>query len=62
MLNVKFFKGIFIAIFPKQLLLKWDCLLKQLSNGILLPKLFLPSVRKYCSSDLEKLLKCEAEG
>ena len=32
------------------------------SNGILLPKLFLPSVRKKCSSDREKLLKFEAEG
>ena len=31
-------------------------------NGILLPKLFWPSVRKKCSSDREKLLKFEAEG
>ena len=31
-------------------------------NGVLLPKLFLPSVRKNCFSDLEKLLKFEAEG
>ena len=31
-------------------------------NGILLPKLFLPTVRKNCSSDWEKLLKFEAEG
>ena len=31
-------------------------------NGILLPKLFLPTVRKKCSSDREKLLKFEAEG
>ena len=31
-------------------------------NGILLPKLFWPTVRKNCSSDLEKLLKFEAEG
>ena len=30
--------------------------------GILLPKLFWPSVRKNCSSDQEKLLKFEAEG
>ena len=29
--------------------------------GILLPKLFLPTVRKNCSSDWEKLLKFEAE-
>ena len=31
-------------------------------NGNLLPKLFWPTVRKYCSSDQEKLLKFEAEG
>ena len=31
-------------------------------NGILLPKLFWPIVRKKCSSDWEKLLKFEAEG
>ena len=31
-------------------------------NGILLPKLFWPTVRKHCSSDQEKLLKFEAEG
>ena len=30
--------------------------------GILLPKLFGPTVRKNCSSDREKLLKFEAEG
>ena len=30
--------------------------------GILLPKLFLPTVRKNCSSDLKKKLKFEAEG
>ena len=30
-------------------------------NGILLPKLFWPTVRKNCSSDREKLLKFEAE-
>ena len=33
-----------------------------LSNGILLPKLFWPTVRKNCSSDREKLLKFEAVG
>ena len=33
-----------------------------LINGILLPKLFLPTVSKNCSSDREKLLKFEAEG
>ena len=32
------------------------------NNGILLPKLFWPTVRKNCSSDREKLLKFEAEG
>ena len=31
-------------------------------NGILLPKLFWPTVRKNCSTDQEKLLKFEAEG
>ena len=31
-------------------------------NGILLPKLFSPTVRKNGSSDQEKLLKFEAEG
>ena len=30
--------------------------------GILLPKLFWPTVRKNCSSDQEKLMKFEAEG
>ena len=34
----------------------------QVTNGILLPKLFLPTVRKDCSSDRVKLLKFEAEG
>ena len=31
------------------------------NNGILLPKLFWPTVRKNCSSDREKLFKFEAE-
>ena len=31
-------------------------------NGILLPKLFWPTVRKNCSINREKLLKFEAEG
>ena len=31
-------------------------------DGILLPKLFWPTVRKNCSSDREKLLKFKAEG
>ena len=34
----------------------------QSRNGILLPKLFFPTVRKKCSSDREKLLKFKAEG
>ena len=29
---------------------------------ILLPKLFLPTLRKNCSSDREKVLKIKAEG
>ena len=33
-----------------------------MKNGILLPKLFWPTVRKNCSTDREKLLKLEAEG
>ena len=32
------------------------------NHGILLPKLFLPTVRKNCSSDGEIFLKFEAEG
>ena len=36
--------------------------LKRERNGILLTKLFRPTVRKNCSSDREKLLKFEAEG
>ena len=31
-------------------------------NGILLQKLYIPTVRKHCSSDREKLLKFKAEG
>ena len=31
-------------------------------NGILLPNLFWPTVRKKCSSDREKLLEFDAEG
>ena len=31
-------------------------------TGILLPKLFWPTVGKNCSSDWENLLKFEAEG
>ena len=36
--------------------------MKQTNIGILLPKLFWPTVRKNCSSDRENLLKFEAEG
>ena len=32
------------------------------TNGILLPKLFWPTMRKKCCSDREKLLKFKAEG
>ena len=39
----------------------WSTKLKA-GNGILLPKLFWPTVRKNCSSDREKRLKFEAEG
>ena len=35
---------------------------KSYNFGILLPKLFWPTVRKNCSSDREKVLKFEAEG
>ena len=43
---------------------KWKGLWRFLDdrNGILLPKLFWPTVRKHCSSDWEKLLKIKAEG
>ena len=42
---------------------KWiqDKIDLKFGNGILLPKLFWPTVRKNCSSDWEKLLKFEAE-
>jgi hypothetical protein len=33
-----------------------------IKNGILLPKLFWPTVRKHCSSNRETFLKIEAEG
>ena len=35
---------------------------RHINNGILLPKLFWPIVRKMSSSDQENLLKFEAEG
>ena len=41
----------------------WSVIKKSLEkNGILLSKLFLPTVRKNCSTDREKLLKFEAQG
>ena len=44
----------FIFVNKKSCLFLW--------NGILLPKLLWPTVRKNCSSDREKLLEFEAEG
>ena len=48
------------------MLVKWTCQTKKKyvvrGNGILLLKLFWPTVRKKCSIDREKLLKFEAEG
>ena len=35
--------------------------MKKFGNGILLPKLFWPTVRKECSIDRENLLKFEAK-
>ena len=35
---------------------------KYVTNGILLPKLFRPTVRKNCSSDREKTFEIQAEG
>ena len=37
-------------------------LIIQFRIGILLPKLFRPTVRKNCSSDREKLFKFKTEG
>ena len=39
----------------------WSCIYC-IKNGILLPKLFWPTVRKNCSIDWEKLLKSKAEA
>ena len=52
-LNLDFQVQIIMVFFTKNL---------ELGNGILLPKLFWPTVRKNCSSDREKHLKFEAEG
>ena len=35
---------------------------EQIGDGILLPELFWPTVKKICFSDREKILKFEAEG
>ena len=40
----------------------WSADGSKLNHGILLPKLFWPTVRKNCSRHREKLLKFEAEG
>ena len=65
---------LFLALFSKHYwtlegLTNWqklgfslNCIERKSGNGILLPKLFSPTVRKKCSSDREKLLKFEAEG
>ena len=54
---VKFF--LLEKIAPNVIIAKQDW---QDRNGILLPKLFWPTVRRNCSSDWEKLLKFEAEA
>ena len=41
---------------------KWLTHFQCFITGILLPKLFWPTVGRNCSSDREKLLKFEAEG
>ena len=40
----------------------WEKIKQVEKNGILLPKLSWPTVRKKCCSDWEKLLKYKAEG
>ena len=50
---------------PNKSLIGWKIIVLKsgnTENGILLPKLFWPTVRINCSSDWEKLLKFEAEG
>ena len=48
----------------KDLFFLWkkDELAAKTKNGILLPELFWPTVKKYCSSYPEKVLKFKAEG
>ena len=50
---------VIILVFMK---MAWQPFQFNLNNGILLPKLFWPTVRKNYSRDREKLLKFEAEG
>ena len=50
------------AIFTKKVKLFQVVFFERMINGILLPKLFWPTVRENCSSDREKLLKFEAGG
>ena len=47
---------------PNYKLSQSSCSFDEYRNGILLPKLFWPTVRKNCSSSWEKPLKFEAEG
>ena len=53
---------LFVYFFARVNLPIVDIAAKIRKNGILLPKLFWPTVGKNCSSDREKLLKFEAEG
>ena len=48
--------------YPFNFIHKSKSLCLTFANGILLPKLFWPTVRKNCSSDREKRLKLEADG
>ena len=57
------------VMFELELFMRQGNLLKDIDNclgacynGILLPKMFCPTVRKNCSSDREKNLKLEAKG
>ena len=52
---------LFVYFFARVNLPIVDIAAKIIKNGILLPKLFWPTVRKKCSSDWEKLLKFEAD-
>ena len=67
-IEIKEVQSVFIAIYCKaeKEIKQTNALNHQTSHvgstGILLPKLFWPTVRKNCSSDREKLLKFEAEG